>query len=295
MGLVEDFIRKKWYDREDICNPMLKAWKNFDVLGVADSTFETAFSSGDNEKLYQRLWEMNLGLHLSSLGGSLSSKDKGPDFNLQIDGKTIWVEAVCPTPSGISEKYISPLKDDEIRVVKCPSDEILLRWTQGLSDKKKQFDNYMDSTDGKIPIVGNNDLNVIAINGCQLGFHSHDCSPSLQHSIVVVTVPIGGMKIIIDRKTLKQTGNEWSYRDKIIKNNGSSVPTDTFLNPDYSYISAAIGSVFTFDNNGDLRDRMVLVHNPNAVNPLPEKILKVDKEYVIEDDGETISLKNILI
>jgi len=45
---------------------------------------------------FQRLWEINLAFFLWDQGLEIKSTTKGPDFSVEIDGKTIWIEAVSP-------------------------------------------------------------------------------------------------------------------------------------------------------------------------------------------------------
>ncbi|MBL4783063.1 MAG: hypothetical protein JKX92_12550 [Porticoccaceae bacterium] len=107
MGKIENYINERWNDIEDVRTPMISAWQKFQALGIADREFEIEFTKGDEAQFYQRLWEINSGLHLSNLGYSISSAVIGLDFQLSIDDKTIWIEAVCPTPVGFTKEYLS--------------------------------------------------------------------------------------------------------------------------------------------------------------------------------------------
>ena len=63
------------------------------------------------------------------------------------------------------------------------------------------------------------------------------------------------------------------------------MPTYVFLDPRLRYINA----IWAVDFNGKTEiggsDQMVVVHNPNAINPIPIGFLPAENEYVANPNG----------
>ena len=75
------------------------------------------------------------------------------------------------------------------------------------------------------------------------------------------------------------------YRDNIRKTLGASVSTDVFLDPAFAHVSA-----FLFDEGswvGQPRHPSIdfkILHNPNALSPLPDGWYPAGDEYWWRDD-----------
>jgi len=290
MAIVEEYINNRWCDNEEDKAGLLSSWQRFKALGVADIGFEREFTKGNDPQFFQRLWEMNLGLHLNNCGHKISSVEHGPDFRFEVADKKVWVEAVCPTAAGLPADYLRASEKGEVRVDNMPHESILLRWTAGLVDKKRKYDRYIT---GNQPIVGEGDCAVIAINGCQLGYRSDFEGITLLPCIVEATFPVGPIIVSSSHSTDEVVENVHSYRKRIVNLNGSSVPTDSFLNPDYAHISAAIGCVGHIDMACGELSKIALVHNPNASNPIPHGVMGADEEYWVEEHGDSFTLHKI--
>lgn len=286
--LLESYIEQRWPGREEIRTPLLAAWSRFHELGLDDSDFVSELISGEDAKFWQRLWELNLGIHYDRLELNPSSSAMGPDFRLEYEGKVVWVEAVCPDPEGIPAEYLRDSQPGDPPVVRSvPVDEILLRWTSGLYDKKRKFNNYEDSG-----LVSSQDCQVIAINGCRLGIIGipmREGITTLPWPVEAV-LPIGPFQVSIARETGETVDSGFSYRNRLPKPSGAEVSTDNFFDPGYAHISAVIGSHAHLNQTCGYEFESVLVHNPNAAVPLPEGILGATTEYRVEDHGDTFSL-----
>ena len=78
----------------------------------------------------------------------------GPDFCVEHQGKTIWVEAVTPEPAG---QWL------EFKVRSMPHEAMLLQWTSVLKDKREKLERY--ATKG---IIAAGDRTIVAVNCCCL-------------------------------------------------------------------------------------------------------------------------------
>ena len=286
------FISEHYAHNDQVRDPLIKAWLRFSELNVADKEFQTEFASGNTARFFQRIWEMNLALHLSDQGHKISSKRPGPDFRFEYDGHKVLVEAVCPEPKGLPDGWLEiPDITEKPKVTSYPSKEILLRWTSVLFDKKKVFEKY-----GAENIIEPADCQVIAVSGCQLSrWASLDLNGISGFPFALeATLPIGPRFIKISRETMETVETGYSYRASIRKENGSPVRTDTFLDPAYSHISAVLGSNAGLNEAcGHDKFYSILVHNPLAKNPLPKGLMGADIEYRVDHDEHSISITEI--
>ena len=127
---VIDFVVQKWPDHEKTRTYVLDLWDHFNQRGLAKGNFVTDLTSGDDSKLFQRLWEMVLAWHLIEQGFDIRSNDPGPDFSFEIDRKKVWIEAIAPEPTGLPEEWF---EERGSVAVKTPDKQILLRWTNAFS------------------------------------------------------------------------------------------------------------------------------------------------------------------
>jgi hypothetical protein len=141
----------------------------YEASGLAPPHLVAEVTSGDDGKLLSCVWEAHLHRHLLACGFEFcrdrvgKSGQKGPDFGIIYDGKTVWIEAVCPAPEGIPQRWLDPPKSGEFQVKTMPHEQMLLRWTAAVKDKRDKLRLYAES--GVIPAT---DSAVIAVNGCRL-------------------------------------------------------------------------------------------------------------------------------
>ncbi len=155
---IADFVAWRWPDHEPTRSFLLATWKSFNHEGLAKGNFVSDLISENESKLFQRLWEMVLALHLIEQGFEIQSHEFGPDFSFEIDGKKVWVEATAPEPCDAIRERLSRQGGPVLY------EQILLRWTSALASKNRKFLGYR-----KEGIVKNNDVCIIAINGHLLG------------------------------------------------------------------------------------------------------------------------------
>jgi hypothetical protein len=275
------------FPRHDVLRPhldeLLSAYKS---SGLASPHMVEEITSGDDGKLYARVWEAMLYRHLSSLQFEFlcndvsKSGETGPDFGILHQGETIWIEAVTPAPEGIPADYLEPPKKGEVEFKPVPQEPRLLRWTSVLRDKREKLEFYRHQH-----IINDGDRTVIAVNSCRLqDYAPNDLGSSRWPFAVEAVFPIGpiAFPVIPGGKPDGEAINV--PRHVIQKPNGSPVPTDNFLNPRYANVSAIMGCYRREMANGELP--LTVVHNPLATARLPIGILGAKKEYVAEDKGD---------
>ena len=251
--------------------------------GFADPQFEAELTNGTDGTFWSRASEAFVYDRIKELGLSPSpKKGAGPDFLLTIGTQRVWVEVVCPQPSGLDEKWLDCRMTEAGRV---PHEEILFRWTSAIKEKsEKLLGNAAKNSAGylKAGLVGPSDTYVIAVNGCQM---RNGPFPSLYGVsrfpyAAEAVLPIGPYQVHFDKTTLKKVGEGHQLRFKLPKPNGSEVPTGLFLDPSYTMVSA----IWAVDFNGHRAignpEPSCLIHNPLATNPLPRGFLPADQEYM---------------
>ena len=264
---VADFVTRTWPDHEPTRSYVLDLWDHFNQRGLAKGNFVADLISGDNSKLFQRLWEMLLARHLIEQGFDTRSNDPGPDFSFEIDGKKVWIEATAPEPTGLSEKWLSQRGANRV-----PYEQILLRWTNALSVRKEKFLEYR-----RKGIVQNNDICAIAINEHLLR-DGRGLGVSQLPWAVEAVFPIGPLAVTINRRTGERSGLYNSERWSVRKLNKADVSTDSFLKQENRHISAVVGCSSCWKPYA----RMSIVHNPFAVSGFPHKRFGADLEYICE-------------
>jgi type I restriction enzyme S subunit len=254
--------------------------------GLADQHLVTEVTSGDDGKLCARVWEAMLYRYLSSLGFEFrkthmpKSGNPGPDFCVVRKGQTIWIEAVTPASEGIPKGWLSPPKRGECKVRTKPDQEMLLRWTSVLKDKRDKLKSYVERN-----IVDQNDCTVIAINSCRLSdFARDDLGVSRLPFAVEAVFPVGPLAVPITQEgqPAGEPGN--IPRHTVKKPNEKDIPTGNFLDHGYANVSAIIGCYQKDMVNGDLL--LTVVHNPLARVPLPRGLFGANREYVADDAGD---------
>lgn len=273
--------------RESLAEVCIK----FIQSGLADPKFEAELT-GRSETAF---WScMSEALVFRSLNGKSFADRRavgiGPDFLLEINGRRVWLEVICPTPSGIPTSWLEIQLDT---ATSMPHEEILLRWTSAIKEKTEKLVGSRDGTkDGYLQtgIVGQKDIYVVVVNGCRL---RHGPFPALtgisQLPYAVEAVfPIGPYQVRIDKGTREAIETGHSHRPEIRKPNGSLVPSHAFLDPWYSMVSA----IWAVDFNGcsciGNSEPSAVVHNPSATNPLPIGFLPADEDFVTKSISEDL-------
>jgi type I restriction enzyme S subunit len=260
--------------------------------GLSPPNFISEIEAGEEPKFWSCVWEAMLYAHLRSAGFSFravgtKAGQNGPDFCVDWDGKTIWIEAVVPKPVGIPDEYILPERSEEAVARRIPDKERVLRCASVISDKQKKFTKYIESG-----IVKKSDCTVIAINVCQLAPHDFgDKGVSGYPLALEAVLPVGPLAAVMapDGKIDGPAFNQ--YRPSIPKQKGAEVPADKFLQPNFGNISAILQGHQRHMPQGKLD--LGVIHNPSAAFPLPERILGSRVEFVVDRSDGDFRIKNI--
>jgi hypothetical protein len=264
---------------------LLEVCKRYISAGLGDANAEQNLLSDNTYKYWQQLSEVLLADQLAKAGLDPIHKSEGPDFLIERDGKKIWIEVITPEPNGIPNEWINHVSG----TVTFPHEAILLRWTAAIKEKAEKLQSYLKSG-----LVKPEDAYVIAVNSRLLrGFGG--VFPEL-HGIsqfpfaVEATFRVGPYGIKIDPSTLKTVGSGHQDRLFIPKSNGAQVPANTFLDPNFSSISAIwavdVDELLLLEQTRP----MVIVHNPLATNPIPKNFLPAQSEYVTTEHSDHYQL-----
>ncbi len=247
--------------------------------------------TADEQKLWSYIWEAMLYRHLRSLGYipknlARASGQHGPDFAIQHGDKTIWIEAVVPSPEGVPAEWLEVPRQNEIKARSMPDTERVLRCTSAICDKQKKFAEYQAKS-----IISPNDCMVIAVNICRLsdldidgnGISRYPLSMEALFGIGPIAVPI------MDDYTLGAAQNIPRY--KIRKSSGKEVETIIFYDPAFANVSAVIQAHQKDMHQKDLI--LTIIHNPLAANPLPNGIFRARKEFVAKQEDEYFRIRDI--
>ena len=223
---------------------------------------------------HQRTWEMYLGCVVLGLGTELSPhRDKGPDLSFDYDGKKIWIECVA-CERGVGKDQVPTMKHGVVESV--PSDQMILRITSALREKRSKYEKYLN--DG---IVKGTDSFVIAVNGGIFG-RPDGFIPLILRSLFAVGHPTISMPI--DGGPNKHYVSTIPF---IKKKKGVEIPTTFFLEKENDGVSAVIYDGNLVINHSDTFGKDVLiVHNAIARNPLPENLFDLLKCYKVDKYGD---------
>lgn len=236
----------------------------------ADKQFIKEFKSD----LIQRFWEMYLGCTFLENGFIIDSKDIGPDFYIKADEKFIIIEAVAPKAGEGQDKVETP---PEMKVVLLNREPIVLRITNAINEKKRQYDNWLSRG-----IINSNWPFVIAINLRDIPMAFLESDPPI---ILRALTELGKEYFTynVDNFELLDVGYE--YEDKVAKQSGSVVEKNIFSLEKYNNISAIIFSVVDPMNRPvQLGDDFEIAYNPIAKNPLENGYFRFGTEYYREEN-----------
>ncbi|MFT3800972.1 MAG: hypothetical protein QM766_07085 [Burkholderiaceae bacterium] len=272
--------------------------KQFVDSGRADPKFLKEIGSGSKQKFWACVSEAIVADRLSGCTfGSRERLGEGPDFLVLNGDRKIWIEVVCPQPTGLPADWSNSQQDTWVSL---PHEQILLRWTSAIRAKAEALLGSEDGTKAgylKSGLVHRDDAYVIAVNGCMLRRGDGDL-PSLfgisRFPFAAEAVfPFGPVEVRLDRNSFEVLGQGHQVRPTIQKPNRSKVPTYTFLDKRFAPISA----IWALDANGGAVigncDPMIVVHNPLATNPVPVGFLPAEADYVAVERGDHFELSAI--
>jgi len=249
--------------------------------------------TGDEGKFWSAIWEAMLYHHFSRLGLHLknscgTSGQHGPDFGFEMNGRTIWVEAVVPGPQGIPADYLEP-PGKELRVRRKPDHERVLRCTSAIADKRMKFEEYL-----RKGIVAPEDVTVIAVNICRLSDWDVDGNGISQLPLTLEAVfPVGPLAVAITPEGKLAEHAQHTPRFAIQKASGLGIQTANFLDPAYANVSAVLQGY-----QKDIYQKPIvlsIIHNPMATVSLPLQMFAAFREFVATEEGDDYTLRDIVV
>ncbi|MGB8600179.1 MAG: hypothetical protein WCE88_11915, partial [Burkholderiales bacterium] len=150
---------------------------------------DTHFRDDARNHFLQRFWEMYLAVVLMERGHQLQrGGDEGPEFFSMIGSKRVWFEAIAPNGGTGSDKV--PNDNVYSEVYSVPTEKILLRFTNALSEKREKYKTALDKR-----IISSEDFYILAVNsrGIPNGWDGNRLPYYLQ-----AFLPIGPLTLEID-------------------------------------------------------------------------------------------------
>lgn len=267
---------------------LIRLCEQFEKSGFADKKFIKELTSGNEGKFWSCISEALIFDKLKDKElPKRQDNGKGPDFLVLNGDKKVWVEVICPKPNDIPESWLN----FGTGVTEFPHEKILLRWTAAIKEKAEKLIGKENSEPGgylHTGIVKPDEAYVIVVNGCQLRHGPFATLTGIsQFPFALEAVfPVGPMQIKISTENMEIIDRGHQHRPFIINKNKSEVPAYTFLDPRYNHISA----IWAVDLNGSSvignSEAMSIIHNPNAINPIPLGFLPSDNEYASKPCGK---------
>lgn len=227
-------------------------------------------------------WEMVLTVGLlnvlePTLDIHKKKKEEGPDIiikNLNNTLPKIFIEAITPKEGETEHK----LPELQWGCHKLHEEEFLLRLSGAFKEKYKKYNSYLDKN-----IIGENDIYIIAISSCNLSEYGslmdYPCPAPLK-------ILFGaGYQVVSPKNSFVK------YRPQLMKDD-SPIEMNYFLQNEYNGISAVIYSnsgILSCPNNPE--EKFVVIKNPLAKNPLPDKFLKDATIWTFDNDSKTLNKK----
>jgi hypothetical protein len=288
MQSVKTYIGRR-YPNDLERSAVTELYEQYSSWGLKDSKFDTELVSDRPGAFESCLWEMLLARHLKALGFNVSSADAGPDFKLNYNGATIWVEAICPAPTGLPSDWLERCPPGAFRPGSFPHEQMLLRWTAALKEKKEKLTGFWDANQWKRgyverKIVGANEPYVIAINSSRLSWHPDFSYHGISQKpfALEAALPVGPIQVKIGQETKRIVDRGYQHRPLIKNANSSDVSTESFREPAYAGVSALLGTAMGVPTLMGRKAPIALVHNPLAANKIPAGIFGADDEFRAE-------------
>lgn len=196
---------------------------------------------------------------------------EGPDIILEIENRRIIIECVQPDNW---EK--NPPLDGHYS--SFHEEEKILRYTSAIKDKSEQYQKWL-----KKGIISPTDSFLIAISGEKQSLVDvyTECP-----DIVKAIYPLGRSFYSAPLDNPDNFTVSYERRTEVIKSNQSSIPTDSFLNDSYSYVSGIIfnpyGILLNLDCDGK---NYIVINNYAAKNPFPSDLIKGSVYHFVNDNN----------
>jgi hypothetical protein len=197
------------------------------------------------ERIFPVIWEAMLYRHFKKLEYEITADvskkgQQGADLCVFIGGQRTWVEATILTPQQLPNDWLQPTRSGAPVARKVPHEEILLRWTTALVAKKNQL-----SKNRQHGSIAPSDACVVAVNSALLFLETiaWDEGQSRWPYAAECTFGIGPIVFQVDTNSSVPGKAEVTLRETIKKpSTGAYVPSKSFLNSEFSIVSALLGS-----------------------------------------------------
>lgn len=262
--------------------------------GMADANFVERLDPGSLDATWSALSEAMVHAALQPWPKPARTPGRGPDFLVEIEGRRVWLEVVCPTANQVPTAWSQapvPTRTTPTTVVSFPHGELLARWTSAIDEKAKKLSREKEGKwvgyahDGT---VADGEPYVILVNACRLrSMGMPQLDGISQHPFAVeAAFGVGPLAVRIDLQTQRMSPAVNSIRDTFPKSSRpeTAIPTQVFLDPAYAGVSA-IWAIDWLGDHSRGAEPSAVVHNPLARSPLPTGVIPCEREYVAQDQG----------
>ncbi len=262
-------MRRRFGSDEHQAAHHIAQWLEHREHGLSSEDLIANYTSADEPYFRERAWEVLVAQYLRVSGHQLRAGPNAPDFLMEYAGRRVWVEAICPRPTGIPKEaldynasgYVAPFKQQG------------LRWTAAFKEKKDKLTKYEADE-----IVRPDDAYIIAINSSRLGVAQPDHGISRYPFALETVYPLGPIALELDEARRRIVGAQQTERRFILNHNNVEIPTTAFLDPANNGVTAIIGCART--GYRDPARGLFLVHNAFARAPIPPGFLADAEEWV---------------
>ncbi len=264
----ENAIYREW---------LQKLWGNFKPYAPNDFKYHI---ENDEEKLDSLIWEMLLANTLLEAGFTLKKvSSDNPDICINYNGGNIWIECTVPNTGDPTRPDSVPEKKFDGEFHEVPMDKNTLRFTNALSEKKKQYSTWLERG-----VCKREEPFIIALHGRKLDFKVYERRlPDILRALYAV----GDMVVTFNTKSdFHDEG--YSRKPEIKKVNDSVVSTTFFCDNNNVEISGVLFSR-EWCQYLSLSPKYCFVKNIFATNPSPISFNSFAQEY--EYGENSISLK----
>jgi hypothetical protein len=225
---------------------------------------------------HQRWFEMALTVKLLELGAQVQKTEPpGPDVLVNLNGRRLWIEAVCATGGapGLPNSVPAPPSSGMV-----PWNNIALRIRSSIEEKKTKFDRYLE-----MGIVSPDDQLLIALNVHEIPHASLD----FERYVFRALYGVGDLTIKFDLDTKKAVSAENQQLVSIAKAvTGNPVGTMPFIDGSMPLISGALVNAFEAVAAAHVRFELTLYPNLTATQPWIPGDLSFDHEWQFESDAD---------
>ena len=247
------------------CEDLWSVFQDF-----ADSNFKREFAINT----HQRWFEMYLTVSLIRAGQKVACPKPGPDVLLNVDGRRIWIEAVCATSGqpGLPDSIRPPVFG---QLTQEPTEQYVLRIRTALDEKQRKYRTYIQ--DG---IVSCDDVTCVAINV----YDVYGLDPYIHSHMMRSLYGIGDLQVEFSQQTGGIVDIGHGHVVSIRKSSGADVPVESFIDNSLKHVSAVLAShMDAFNRPSRLGEDFVLYPNLTGQRPWPQSVLNVGKEWRFEE------------